>query len=315
MKLSAIFLSLLVVFIWGINPAISKLGLEQIPPLTFLTIRYLIISFLILPFADKPSKKEFWQLLIVALTSNVINNIMSYIAYDILSPSACSLLLQTEGPISVLMACIWAREKINFKQVMAILLSFIGVAVILGMPQMSLYGVTLILLSRFVWGACQIIFKDTKHMPTSTFLAYSYLLAAPFTAVGSVFFEEYDYRNLANVNWEIAGWALAFEVVLLSIAMVLWQKLIAVNGVSKIAPFCTLRIVFGIAAGVVIFNDPLNWQILLGALLVTLGVMLTMKEFNIILKARVNSVAVYRSAHRVLMERRLKRIALRKRHR
>lgn len=315
MKLSAIFLSVLVVFIWGINPATSKLGLEQIPPFTYLTIRYLIISFLVLPFADKPTKHELWQLFIVALTSNVIHNILGYIAYSELSPSASSLLLQTEGPISVLMACIWAKERITFKQVLSLLLSFIGVVVILGIPHMSLYGVSLILLSCVFWGACQIIFKGTKHMPMTTFLAYSYLFAVPFTAAGSVWIENYDYRNLVDVNWHIAGWTLAFEVVVLSLAMVLWQKLIAANGVSRIAPFCTLRIVFGIAAGVIVFNDPLSWQILLGAVLVTLGVFLTMRDFNIILKARTNSVSVYRNAHRVLMERRLKRISLRKRHR
>ncbi len=315
MKISAVLLSLFVVIMWGINPAISKLGLMEIPPMAFLTIRYLIIALLVMPFADKPTKREFGQLFFVALTSNVINNIMTYIAYDELSPSASSLLMQTEGPISVLMACIWAKEHINFKQVMAILLSFVGVMVILGLPEMNLYGVALIIMSRFVWGACQIVFKGTKHMSTTTFLAYSYLLAAPFTAVGSYWLENYDYRNLATVNWSIAGWSMAFEVIVLSLAMVLWQKLIASNGVSKVAPFCTLRIVFGIAAGVAIFNDPLNWQILLGATLVTLGVVLTMKEFNIILKARTNSVAVYRSAHRILMERRLKRISLRKKHR
>ena len=264
MKLSAIFLSVLVVFIWGINPATSKLGLEQIPPFTYLTIRYLIISFLVLPFADKPTKHELWQLFIVALTSNVINNILSYIAYSELSPSASSLLLQTEGPISVLMACIWAKERITLRQALSIMLSFVGVMVILGLPQMSLYGVVLILLSRVFWGACQIIFKGTKHMPMTTFLAYSYLFAVPFTAAGSIWVENYDYRNLADVNWHIAGWTLAFEVVVLSLAMVLWQKLIAANGVSRIAPFCTLRIVFGIAAGVIVFNDPLSWQILLG---------------------------------------------------
>ena len=51
MKISAIFLALLVVIIWGINPAISKLGLVEIPPFTFLTIRYTIIALMFLPFA------------------------------------------------------------------------------------------------------------------------------------------------------------------------------------------------------------------------------------------------------------------------
>lgn len=314
MKLSAIFLSLFVVIIWGVNPAISKLGLQELPPFTFLTIRYAIVALIFLPFA-RPSKKELWQLLFVAITSNVITNMLGYIAYKELSPSASSLLMQTEGPISVLMACIWAKEKINFKQILAILLSFVGVVIIMGMPQMSFYGVALILLSRFFWGACQIMFKNTKHMETSTFLAYSYLFAVPFTAIGSVWIENFDYTALGKINWVIAGWVMAFEVILLSIAIVLWQKLIAVNGVNKIAPFSTLRIVFGIAAGVLMFNDPLNWQILLGSILVTIGVILTMREFTIILKARTKSVVVYRNAHRILMERRFKRISLRKKFR
>ena len=314
MKLSAIFLSLFVVLIWGVNPAISKLGLQEIPPFTFLTIRYAIVGLLFLPFA-KPTKKELGQLFFVAITSNVITNMLGYIAYKELSPSASSLLMQTEGPISVLMACLWAKEKINSKQILALILSFIGVVIIMDMPKMSFYGVALILLSRVFWGACQIVFKDTKHMDISTFLAYSYLFAVPFTAAGSVWIEGFDYAALEKIDWVVAGWVMAFEVIMLSVAMVLWQNLIAVNGVSKIAPFSTLRIVFGIAAGVLMFKDPLNWQILLGSTLVTIGVLLTMKEFSIILKPRTKPIVVLRNAHRMFMERKLKRIPLRKKHR
>ena len=314
MKLSAIFLALLVVFIWGINPAISKLGLEEIPPFTFLTIRYTIIALLFLPFA-KPTKHELWQLFLVALTSNVITNALCYAAYAALSPSAASLLLQTEGPISVLMACAWAKESINFRQVLAILLSFVGVVIILGVPNMSLFGVAAIMFSRFFWGACQIIFKDTKRMETGTFLAYSYLFSIPFMLFGSFWWENYDYSKLEEVNWKIAGWVMAFEVIALSIAIVLWQKLIATNGVNKIAPFSTLRIVFGLIAAALIFGDEMNWQIILGSTLVTWGVVLTMKEFDIVLKARAKSIVVFRNAHRQLMERKMKRASLRKAHR
>ncbi|MCQ2740799.1 MAG: DMT family transporter [Alphaproteobacteria bacterium] len=311
MKLSAIFLALLVVIIWGINPAISKLGLLEIPTFTFLTIRYTIIALIFLPFA-RPSKIELKQMFVVALTSNVITNILCYAAYAELSPSAASLLLQTEGPISVLMACLWAKEQINFRQVWAILLSFVGVVVILGVPNMSLYGVVAILLSRFFWGGCQIVFKGTKTISISTFLTYSYLFAIPFTAIGSIWWEHYDYSKLATVNWSIAGWVMAFEVIMLSVAIVLWQKLIATNGVNKIAPFSTLRIVFGLLAGVIIFNDDISWQIIVGSILVTWGVVLTMKEFNIVLKARTSSIVVYRQAHHLLMDRKMKRINLRK---
>jgi len=311
--LSAVFLSLFVVIIWGVNPAISKLGLEELPPYTFLTIRYFIVACLFLPFA-KPTRHELWQLFIVAITANVIANVLCYAAYEKLSPTASTLLMQTEGPISVLMACLWAKEHINRKQVLSILLSFVGVVVILGIPDINLWGAGFILFSRFFWGACQIVFKDTKHLPFATFLAYSSLFSVPFTAAGAFLVEDFNMKQLANVNWYVAGWVMTFEVVLLSIAMVVWQKLIAINGVNKIAPFSTLRIVFGIAAGVVIFGDRIDWQILLGAVLVTLGVILTLREFPIIVRARKRSKVVYRNARRIFMDRRLKRMTLRKKH-
>lgn len=314
MKITAVLEALLVVFVWGINPAISKLGLQEIPPYTFLTIRYAITAAIFLPFA-RPYKHELKQMFLVALTSNVIVNLLIYVAYRDLSPSACSLLLQTEGPISVIMACIWAKEHINLKQALSILLSFVGVGVIMGIPDMSLVGVALILLSRIFWGICQIVFKDTKHISIPVFAAYSYLFAIPFTAIGSIFYEHYDYRNLAEVDWEIAGWPMVFEVVALTAAMFIWQRLIAVNGVNKIAPFSTLRIIFGIAAGVIMFNDPLDWQIVVGSILVTLGVVLTMKEFNIILRTHAKSIVIYRRAHHLFMERKLKRAGLRKKRR
>lgn len=314
MKITAVLGALLVVFIWGINPAISKLGLQEIPPYTFLTIRYAITAAIFLPFA-RPYKRELKQMFMVALTSNVIVNLLIYVAYRDLSPSTCSLLLQTEGPISVIMACIWAKESINFKQSMSILLSFVGVAVIMGIPHMSFVGVALILLSRIFWGFCQIVFKDTKHISVPVFAAYSYLFALPFTAIGSIFYEHYDYRKLVEVNWDVAGWPMAFEVVVLTFAMFMWQRLIAANGVNKIAPFSTLRIIFGIAAGVIMFDDEIDWQIMVGAILVTWGVVLTMKEFNIILRTHAKSVVVCRRAHRLFMERKLKRAVLRKKYR
>jgi drug/metabolite transporter (DMT)-like permease len=179
---------------------------------------------------------------------------------------------------------------------------------------MSLQGVILILLSRVFWGFCQIILKDTKHMSFPVFLAYSYLFAIPFTFIGSLWFEHYDYSELLSINWKVMGAVLGFQVVILSLAFVIWQKLIAVNGINKISPFITLRIVFGIAAGVVLFHDALTWQIIIGSILVTLGVFLTMREFHLITKARSRTILIYRNAHRMFMDRKLQRSSLRKIH-
>ena len=311
MKLSTIFLALLAVAIWGFHPAIGKLGLLEIPPFAFLTIRYAIISLLFLPFA-RPSKQELIQLFFVALTSNVIYNAFAYFAYTKLTPSASILLLQTETPIAILMACLIAGEKINWRQALSIFFAFCGVVIVLGIPKIHIWGALAILGCSVSWGICLIIFKHTKGMQIKTFLAYSYLFALPFMALGAYKIENYDFNTLLSVNWKIAGFALFYEVVLLSVANVVWRLLVAENGINKIAPFGMLTLVFGIVGGILLFNDKITWHIVIGGAFVSLGVFFSLKQYKIVKKAGLKYIMAYRNARRKFMERKLEKIMLRK---
>ena len=51
MKISTILTALLVVMLWGINPAISKLGMLNIPTFALLSVRYIFTVLIFLPFA------------------------------------------------------------------------------------------------------------------------------------------------------------------------------------------------------------------------------------------------------------------------
>ena len=311
MKISTVLLAILAVAIWGFHPAVGKLGLLEIPPFAFLTIRYAIISLIFLPFA-RPTKQELIQLFFVALTSNVIYNAFCYFAYTKLTPSATILLLQTEAPIAILMAYLIAGEKLNLRQVLAVFFAFCGVVIVLGLPKIHIWGALAILGCSVSWGICLLIFKETKGMQIKTFLAYSYFFALPFVAFGAFEIEHYNFKDILGVNWNIAGCFLFYEVVLLSVANVVWRLLVAENGINKIAPFGMLTLVFGIIGGVLIFDDKITWHIVIGGICVTLGVFFTLKEYRIVKKARLRSAIIYRNAHHRFMKRKLLKNILRK---
>ena len=311
MKFSTVVLALLAVAIWGFHPAVGKLGLLEIPPFAFLTIRYTLISLIFLPFA-RPTKKELVQLFFVAMTSNVIYNAFCYFAYTKLSPSAAILLLQTEAPIAILMACLLSGEKINWRQALAIFFAFCGVIIVLGVPKIHVWGALAILGCSVSWGICLLIFKETKGMQIKTFLAYSYFFAVPFAAFGAFEIEHYHFKKLLDINWKIAGCFLFYEVVLLSVANVVWRLLVAENGINKIAPFGMLTLIFGILGGILLFNDKITWHIVIGGIFVTLGVFFTLKEHRVIKKARLKSSLVFRRAHHQYMNRKLLKHFLRK---
>lgn len=273
MKATHILLALLVVVIWGINPAISKLGMLEIPPFVFLTVRYLLTGLLFLPFA-KFKRQDLKIILYFGIFFNVVNNGLSYVAYQYLDPAAAILLSQTDTPITVLMACLFARESASWRQVAGIVSAFVGVVFVLGIPEISLYGTVLILLSRIFWSICQLMFKDTRNLEPFSFLAYSSLLAAPLTFLCSRYAENYDWQMLP-VHSLAFILIMVFQILGLSFANVMWQKLISWNGVVKISPFSMLQIVFALISGMFLFNERITWQMSVGILLILGGVAAT----------------------------------------
>src|SRR3546814_10659377 len=47
--------ALTVIILWGVNSPIGKLGLEQLPPLTLLALRFSLVALLLVPFARRPA--------------------------------------------------------------------------------------------------------------------------------------------------------------------------------------------------------------------------------------------------------------------
>src|SRR3546814_3493967 len=40
--------------LWGVNFAVAKVGLEQLPPMLFMALRFALVAILLLPFAKRP---------------------------------------------------------------------------------------------------------------------------------------------------------------------------------------------------------------------------------------------------------------------
>lgn len=272
-------LALVVVVIWGFFPAISKLGMLEIPPFAFLAIRYALTFAVFIPFA-KVQKSDWKIIVLFALLDCVINNGINFFAFQYLTPAASTLLLQTCVPIAVFMACLFAGERINFRQGLGIFISFIGVIVVLGMPKMSFIGVAGIMLTRVLWGCCEILFKNSKQLQPAAFLAYSSLIALPFMGGLSYCLEHNFYHKLPSVDWAFFTLTMSFQIFAMSGAMVIWQKLIARFGVSSVSPFALLQIIFGILSSVWLFNDQISFSMLTGAVLIAVGVIMSTQKFD-----------------------------------
>ena len=92
-RLAAIFIALFVVFLWATSWVLIKIGLEEIPPLTFAGLRYMLAFICLMPFAflvqRKPSSPSLtrpvlWKLLglgllLYALTQGAVFLALAYL--------------------------------------------------------------------------------------------------------------------------------------------------------------------------------------------------------------------------------------------
>lgn len=274
MRFLTVLSAILVTAVWGLNSSVGKMAVGDLPPFALLSLRFLLIFIFFAPFS-KITKADTLKLFGIAFMANVVSNGLCYTAFFYLQPTASILLLQTESIVTMIMAFLICGETISRRQAAGVLTAAAGTLVVFGMPELNLFGALLIMLSRFSWGLTQIWYKDIKQTDGCTFIAYSSIFAVPFTVLISLLTETKELRPaIEQIEWDSFSLIMFFQVFALSGAMILWQKMIARQGVNKITPYSVLQVVFGILGGVVFFNDSITWNVWAGSMLICTGVLI-----------------------------------------
>ena len=113
MNLKSVLLALLVVLIWGVNFPVIKFGLEELPPLLFSSLWFLIVAIPIVFFIPFP-KTSIWNVLGVGLFLGILKFSFLFIAMRAdASAGISSLLLQAQVIFTILLSLILFKEKIT----------------------------------------------------------------------------------------------------------------------------------------------------------------------------------------------------------
>ncbi|MEK7622832.1 MAG: DMT family transporter [Patescibacteria group bacterium] len=114
----------------------SKIGLKEIPPFSFMFLRFLIASLFILPFYLKSPLplRRLWPPILVSLFSSA--NIFLFAFGISLTTATVSQIIYSLVPvITAILAHFLVKEKFNQKKIAGIALGFVGLLVIIGLPQ------------------------------------------------------------------------------------------------------------------------------------------------------------------------------------
>jgi O-acetylserine/cysteine efflux transporter len=287
-----LLLALTVVFIWGTNFVVIKIGLGDFPPLLFATLRFAFAALPWIFFIRRPAVA--WRYLIAfGLFLGVGQFGLLFIAMRAdITPGLASLVMQVQVFFTVGLSLWLLGEAIHARNLVGLALAVGGLAIIgtnvdaVTTPR----GLVLVLLAALCWAGANITVKYAAraHGPPGAqrpvanqfdvlgFMIWSCIFAVPPLAALALWLEGIDPARAALAQ---AGWGAWAAVLWQSLGNTLfgfgaWNWLLARHSAAVFTPTALLVPVFGMAASSLVLGEPLyGWKLLAAGLIVAgLGV-------------------------------------------
>ena len=138
--------ALAVALVWGVQFLAIKYGVDIFPPLFFVTLRFVGVAALLLPFAGKPSLRELRSAALISVFFGGLCFGLIYIGIHLGLVGLSAVITQLMTPFTVLFAWPLLSERPAARVTAGIILAFIGVTVAMASP-----GHAVCRLSRLRW--------------------------------------------------------------------------------------------------------------------------------------------------------------------
>jgi O-acetylserine/cysteine efflux transporter len=274
MTLPMIGALLVVTVIWGFNFAVVKTGLNLMPAIAFVALRFALVGLLLLPWLKWPRRRVI-DLAALSVLLGVVHFSLMFTGMRGLDVSTASIAIQLQVPFAAILAAIFFNEKLRWRRLTGMAIAFAGVVLIAGEPRLAgnLLPLILVIAAACTWAGANIQIKhigdDVDVLSLNGWVA---LLAAPQLALLSWAMEDGQLEAVAAADWRL--WAsLAFQALLVTIfGYAVWYRMMRRFSVNQVMPYTLLVPVFGVLSGVIFFDDRLTRLMLIGGLCTIIGV-------------------------------------------
>lgn len=276
MPIPHLFLILVVCFAWGFNFVAIAQGMQQFSPWLFTVLRFCILLLVLLPFLKPPPRAQWWRLAVVCLSIGAVHFGTLFWALGIsVDVSSVAITQQTYVPMTVMLAMLILGERVGWRSLSAIGVSFAGVVVLMFDPQMLLqwHVIGISLLSALAQAVGSVFMRGLTGITVFSFQAWTAALSLPVLALGSLLFDDHRLETIATAGW--LDWvAVLYTVFCASIVgHGLFFYLVQRHPVSAIMPYMLLTPVLAVVFGIVVWGDRPGWRLLAGGALVLTGIL------------------------------------------
>lgn len=281
------FLSVLLITLIGAGtPPVTKIGLMEIPPLSFAFVRFLLASICILPFFL--TRRESFGSLFKDLTPVSLlatGNIIFFVLGIKLTTANISQVIYAGVPIiTAFILYSFFDEKLRLKNAFGVMLGFFATSIVLLLPIIekggqfagNLYG-NILLLAAVICYSLYVVFIKRLQNSYSPFEISSMFIFVTTVALFPLFLYDFIRESRWWEGVSLSGLAsMAYIVLFATIASyILNQYAIKHGGVVFYSMVFYLTPAFGFLAAFFFLGEQLTPGLVIGGTLALLGIFLT----------------------------------------
>lgn len=273
-----ILLGLVVIVIWAANATTIKFITLEVEPFTGLALRLILASLIFLPFFRWPGKEKFWLIAQITFLMVVLHWSSLIWSIERLEASMAAILLQTQVIFAVLLGRFLFKEHFGWYTTGGIALGIAGVVVLVGLPQNppALSGVLGMVFSMLFIALSYARMKALTDISPINYMAHMHILALLPGIALAFAFEKPLETKWQNINYAVLLPALLYQVIIVSVAHMLWQRLMARNEMSGLPNLTLLLPVLGVLFAVMLLDEQVTWTMIIGGFLTMAGVSVIM---------------------------------------
>jgi drug/metabolite transporter (DMT)-like permease len=271
---------------WSSGFVAAKLGLEGAEPITFLALRFVIVTALMLvialalraPWPRRPA--EIGHILVVGLIMQALYFSAAYLAFDAgVTAGGLALIVGMQPVVTAVLAAPWLGERVRPLQMLGLVLGVLGVVMVLGEKlQAGLgtpFGIAVAVLALFsITGGTLYQKRFCPRFDLWTGGTLQFAVAALATSAVALLAED------NTIAWTPSfAWALAYLVLINSIVAIALLNLMLRRGeAGRVA-----SLFFLVPPGAALFawlllDETLEGMALVGMAIATVGVALVMRR-------------------------------------
>ncbi|MDG9788544.1 DMT family transporter [Acinetobacter johnsonii] len=270
--------------LWGLQQVVLKLAAPDISAVMQIALRSGLSAFMVYPMIKLAKGTSLWgrDYLAAGILVGLLFAAEFFLVAQALrfTSAAHTVVLLYTAPIFVALGLHWKlpAERLSLIQWLGIACAFFGIVIAFLFPpavsqaaaSSALWGDVLALLAGVLWAATTIAVRLTKlaEAPATQTLFYQLFIA--FLVLFPVAF----FMGQATIHWSVLSLtSLLFHTVVVSFASYLiWFWLLKKYLASQLGVFSFLTPIFGMCFGVVLLNEQLELNFLVGTCFVLMGV-------------------------------------------